>query len=95
MGDGRGHPGGSPVGLARGRFRVATERGPRLTDRGRWAWAFAGGLLMALGARIARGCTSGQALSGGTMLAVGSWLFIVGAFGAGYLVAPLVRRLWL
>ena len=86
--------GGALSAWQAGRFRVATERGPRLTDRGRWGWAFAGGMLMAVGAKLARGCTSGQALSGGAMLSVGSWLFIVGAFAAGYLAAPLFRRLW-
>lgn len=86
--------GGALSAWQAGRFRVATERGPRLTDRSRWAWAFAGGALMGFGAKLARGCTSGQALSGGAMLAVGSWLFIAGAFAAGYLVAPVFRRLW-
>ena len=37
----------------------------------------AGGVLMGLGAKLARGCTSGQALTGGALLAAGSWIFIV------------------
>jgi uncharacterized membrane protein YedE/YeeE len=86
--------GGALSAWQAGRFRVATERGPRLTARGRWGWGFAGGVLMAIGAKLARGCTSGQALSGGAMLSVGSWLFILGAFAAGYMVAPIFRRLW-
>jgi uncharacterized membrane protein YedE/YeeE len=49
---------------------------------------------MGVGAKFARGCTSGQALTGGALLSVGSWLFIVAAFAAGYLAAPLVRRAW-
>jgi hypothetical protein len=51
-------------------------------------------MLMGLGAKLARGCTSGQALTGGALLSVGSWLFILTAFAAGYLAAPLVRRAW-
>jgi uncharacterized protein len=47
-----------------------------------------------VGAVLARGCTSGQALTGGAMLSVGSWLFMIGAFAAAYLVAPLVKRAW-
>jgi uncharacterized protein len=43
---------------------------------------------------LARGCTSGQALTGGALLSVGSWLFILGAFAAGYAVAPLLRWAW-
>ncbi len=49
---------------------------------------------MGLGAVIARGCTSGLALTGGALLSVGSWLFIAAAFAAAYLVAPLMRRNW-
>ena len=49
---------------------------------------------MGAGAVFARGCTSGQALSGGAVLSVGSWIFIAGAFGAAYVTAPLVRRFW-
>jgi hypothetical protein len=49
---------------------------------------------MGLGAVLARGCTSGQALTGGALLSAGSWLFIGGAVGAAYLVAPLARRAW-
>jgi hypothetical protein len=60
----------------------------------RIATAVAGGILMGLGAKLARGCTSGQALTGGALLAVGSWVFIACCFGAGYLLAPLARRLW-
>ena len=35
-----------------------------------------------------------QALTGGALLSVGSWLFIAGAFAAAYLTAPIVRRAW-
>jgi uncharacterized membrane protein YedE/YeeE len=78
-----------------GRFRRTVERGPRVTDRARLLLAFGGGAIMGVGAKLARGCTSGQALSGGAVLSVGSWLFIAGAFGAAYLAAPLFRRQWI
>lgn len=64
---------------------------------GRWkriALAVAGGVLMGVAARLARGCTSGQALTGGSILSLGSWLFMFSVFAGGYLVAPLVRRQW-
>lgn len=77
-----------------GRLRAGVERGPRITSRGRLALAFVGGMVMGVGARLARGCTSGQALSGGAVLSAGSWLFIAAAFGAAYLAAPLFRRQW-
>ena len=56
--------------------------------------AVGGGVLMGVGAKLARGCTSGQALTGGALLSVGSWIFIATCFAAGYAFAPLARRLW-
>ncbi len=49
---------------------------------------------MGFGARLARGCTSGQALSGGAVLSVGSWAFIFAVFAGAYAVAYFVRGLW-
>jgi uncharacterized membrane protein YedE/YeeE len=87
--------GGLVSAVLAGRFRPgAVDRGPRVSIRGRLAYAAAGGMLMGIGAKLARGCTSGQALTGGAVLSVGSWLFILAAFAAGYAAAPLVRRAW-
>lgn len=86
--------GGLVSALLAGRFRVGVDKGPRVTVRTRLVYAVGGGMLMGLGAKFARGCTSGQALTGGALLSVGSWLFILAAFAAGYLAAPLVRRAW-
>ena len=77
-----------------GRLRFVVERGQSIGAPARLAFAAAGGGVMAAGAVLARGCTSGQALTGGALLSVGSWLFIAGAFGAGYLTMLLARRLW-
>jgi len=57
-------------------------------------FAFLGGSIMGYGARMARGCTSGQALSGGAVLSVGSWAFMFSVFAGGYALAYFVRRLW-
>jgi hypothetical protein len=78
-----------------GRLGWRIERGPRVTTLSRLLAAVAGGAVMGIGAKFARGCTSGQALSGGALLSVGSWIFIVTAFAAAYACAPLARRLWL
>jgi len=86
--------GGFVSGWLRGRVRLETRHGPQITPRTRWAMAFLGGVLMGYGARMARGCTSGQALSGGAVLSVGSWLFMLAVFVGGYAVAWLLRRLW-
>jgi hypothetical protein len=86
--------GGFVSGLIHGRLNVETQHGPRITSKQRWLFAFAGGSLMGFGARFARGCTSGQALSGGAVLSVGSWAFMLAVFAGGYALAYFVRRLW-
>ncbi|QBB71085.1 hypothetical protein ELE36_12390 [Pseudolysobacter antarcticus] len=77
-----------------GRWRAQIERGPRLAARPRLFYAVAGGAAMGVGAMLARGCTSGQALSGGALLSVGSSLFMASVFASAYLVAVFARRLW-
>jgi uncharacterized membrane protein YedE/YeeE len=59
------------------------------------ALAFAGGFIAAFGAKIAKGCTSGQALTGGSILNVGSLLFMVSVFAAAYGLAYFMRKEWL
>ena len=81
------------AGLA-GRLRREVERGAGVTAPARLAMAFSGGSVMGVGAVLARGCTSGQALTGGALLSVGSWAFMMSTFAAGYAVAPLLRRAW-
>jgi uncharacterized membrane protein YedE/YeeE len=58
-------------------------------------YAFVGGGLMGFGAKLARGCTSGQALSGGALLNLGSWAFMMMVFAGGYAAAYFIRRQWL
>ena len=81
-------------GLLAGRVARAVEKGPRVAVGTRLAFAFVGGGLMAVGAALGRGCTSGQALSGGSLLNLGSWAFMLSVFGGAYAVAPLFRRQW-
>ena len=86
--------GGFLSGWLNRRLRWETRRGPRIGVRTRWMLALAGGVLMGYGARFARGCTSGQALSGGAVLSVGSWAFMLAVFAGGYLLAWFFRKAW-
>jgi hypothetical protein len=74
--------------------RPTLLRGPRASVAYRVAFAIGGGALMGFAARLARGCTSGQALTGGAVLSLGSWLFMFAVFAGGYAAAPFVRRMW-
>jgi hypothetical protein len=44
---------------------------------------------------MARGCTSGQALTGAAELAVGSWVFMLCIFAGAYAAAYFFRKEWL
>ena len=49
---------------------------------------------MGFGARLARGCTSGQGLSGAAVLSLGSFAFLFSIFIGGYSLAWFVRKNW-
>ncbi len=90
---------GIPIGgflsaLGSKRLRMTTGKGPRISTPTRWVFALLGGIAMGFGARLARGCTSGIALSGGAVLSVGAWAFMIAFFAGGYALAYFVRRLW-
>lgn len=56
----------------------------------RAAVAIFGGILMAFGARLAGGCTSGHGISGTLQLSVGSWIAVACFFIGGIAVAMLL-----
>jgi uncharacterized protein len=68
----------------------AEQFGPSIPLR--LAVSFAGGLVMAFGARMAGGCTSGHGISGSLQLSVGSWIALICFFAGGAGVAALLFR---
>jgi uncharacterized membrane protein YedE/YeeE len=82
-------------GIQGGRVKATIERGPRVTDSQRMMLAVAGGFLAAFGAKIAKGCTSGQALTGGSILNVGSLVFMLAVFASAYALAYFLRKEWI
>jgi uncharacterized protein len=86
--------GGLVSGLIANRSRLTVEHGPRWNPPKRLLLAFVGGMVMAAGAKIGGGCTSGQALTGGALLNLGSWVFMFSVFGGGYAVAWFFRKQW-
>jgi len=87
--------GGAVAALTAGRMKLGVLKGPRISSEFRLAFALTGGILMGIAARLARGCTSGQALSGGALLSFGSWVFMFSVFTGGYALARLMKREWL
>ncbi|MEK6693464.1 MAG: YeeE/YedE thiosulfate transporter family protein [Nitrospirota bacterium] len=86
---------GGIVGAITGRrFSIRVERGPRINPARRFLFALLGGIIVGFATRLARGCTSGVALSGGATLALGAWAFVIGMFSGGYAIAFFVKRLW-
>jgi hypothetical protein len=86
--------GGALGAWSAGRLRGELVRGPTFSGGRRLALAIAGGAFMGFAARLGRGCTSGQALSGGAIMSVGAWAFMLSVFVGGYATAWFVRRQW-
>jgi uncharacterized membrane protein YedE/YeeE len=86
--------GGFLSGALAGRLKFKIGKGPRISNKGRLSLAFLGGAVMGFGARLARGCTSGLALTGGATLAVGGWAFMFAVFAGAYATAYFVRKQW-
>ena len=82
------------IALLSGKFKLELTRGKDYPVIKRVIFAFLGGFLIAVATRFARGCTSGQALDGASAFSAGSWIFMLAAFGAGFLVAFLFKKQW-
>lgn len=82
------------AGEARKRWLPDTQWVPRWgTSRVlRLAIAFAGAMLVQIGAGIAGGCTSGLAISGGAALSPAAFIFMAGMFAGGIPAAYLAYR---
>jgi uncharacterized membrane protein YedE/YeeE len=75
-------------------FKVMFDKGTGMSIRARLLTAFSGGVLIGFASRLARGCTSGVALTGGSQLALSGWVFVIAMFASGFLFAAIARRLW-
>jgi uncharacterized membrane protein YedE/YeeE len=87
--------GGFVSGIFAGRIKKGISKGPNIKSFSRLILALIGGALMGFGAKLAGGCTSGMALTGGALLSVGGWAFMLSVFAGGYAFAYFFRRQWL
>ncbi|MDN5277985.1 MAG: uncharacterized protein PWR01_1950 [Clostridiales bacterium] len=86
--------GGFLSALSSSRISIETERGNSFGAWSRLWLALSGGVIVGFASRLARGCTSGQALTGTALLLSGSIVFLLCVFAGGYLAAYFVRRQW-
>ena len=77
-----------------GRIKQSIDRGEDYPAFKRLFWAFVGGIIIAVATRLARGCTSGQALDGAATFSVGAWIFMLAAFGSGFFFANFFKKQW-
>jgi len=76
------------------RVKWQVERGAACSRQNRLVLALIGGVIVGFASRLAQGCTSGQALTGGALLLSGSLVFMACIFAGGYATAWFFRRQW-
>jgi uncharacterized protein len=82
-------------GILYGRLKPKVEHSPKITSRKRLLVALIGGMLFGFGSQIARGCTSGAALSGMAVLSFGGFITMMAIFGSAYLFGWTFKKLWI
>jgi len=87
--------GGFLSGLVSNRLTFKVEHSPKIRSATRISMAVIGGILFGFGAQLARGCTSGAALSGMAVLSTAGFITMMAIFGTGYALAYFFRKLWI
>jgi uncharacterized protein len=87
--------GGFLSGAVSGRLKLKIEKSPSISNTKRLVFAFLGGLFFVYGAQLARGCTSGAALSGMAVLSLAGFVTMIAIFGSAYLFAWFFRKNWI
>jgi uncharacterized protein len=87
--------GGFISGAFSRRLKFKIEKSPKISNSKRLFFAFLGGVFFVYGAQLARGCTSGAALSGMAVLSVAGFVTMVAIFGSAYLFAWFFRNNWI
>jgi hypothetical protein len=87
--------GGFISGAISKRLKFKIEKSPKITNTRRLIFAFLGGIFFIYGAQLARGCTSGAALSGMAVLSVAGFVTMIAIFGSAYLFAWFFRKNWI
>jgi len=87
--------GGFLSGAISGRFKFKIEKSPKITNRKRIIYALSGGILLGIGSQFARGCTSGAALSGMSVMSVAGFVAFLTIFGTAFVLSRIFKKLWI
>ncbi len=87
--------GGFLSGIIYGRMKLKVEHSPKITDNKRLIAAAVGGILFGIGSQLARGCTSGAALSGMAVLSASGIITMLAIFGSAYFFSWIFKKLWI
>jgi hypothetical protein len=87
--------GGFISGALAHRLKFKVEKSPKISNNKRLLFAFLGGVFFVYGAQLARGCTSGAALSGMAVFSVAGFVTMIAIFGSAYLFAWFFKSLWI
>jgi len=87
--------GGTVSGAYSNRLGIKIDHGPKIGTLLRVFTAIIGGILFGFGAQLGRGCTSGAALSGMSVLSSAGFVTMIAIFGTGFVVAYFFRKLWI
>jgi len=87
--------GGFISGAISGRLKLRVEKSQSISVSRRLIFAFLGGVFFVYGAQLARGCTSGAALSGMAVLSLAGFVTMMAIFGSAYLFAWFFRKNWI
>lgn len=87
--------GGFLSGALAGRLNFKVEKSPKITSKTRIIFAVIGGAFFGFGSQLGRGCTSGSALTGMSVLSVGGFVTMAAIFGTAFALAYFARKLWI
>jgi uncharacterized membrane protein YedE/YeeE len=87
--------GGFLSGAWAGRLKIRVEHSPGISKRRRIYMATLGGLLFGFGSQLGRGCTSGAALTGMSVMSLAGFVTMMAIFGTAFALAYFFRKNWI
>jgi uncharacterized membrane protein YedE/YeeE len=87
--------GGFLSGAVSNRLKFKVEKSLKISNTRRLIFAFLGGVFFVYGGQLARGCTSGAALSGMAVLSLAGFVTMIVIFASAYFFAWFFRKNWI